>query len=309
MSLLVVGSVALDSVETPFGKVTDAVGGSAMFFSASASYFTDVRLVAVIGEDFPKEPQEFLAGRGVDLSGLHHASGKTFRWTGRYGHDLNEAITLDTQLNVFGDFHPKLPEAHRDSDVVFLANIDPELQLEVLEQVRSPKFIACDTMNLWIDIKLDALKKMISKVNMVIINETEARKLSGQSNVVSAAKVIRAMGPQIVAIKRGEYGALLFTGDEVFFAPAYPLEDVFDPTGAGDTFAGGLLGYIARHGKFDAATLRQACVMGCVMASFCVEKFSYENLRALDEATIMARVERFRALTRFESLELLPKKA
>jgi sugar/nucleoside kinase (ribokinase family) len=308
MSLLVVGSVALDSVETPFGKVTDAVGGSAMFFSASASYFTDVRLVAVIGEDFPSEPQDFLRGRGVDLTGLHKAAGKTFRWTGRYGHDLNEAITLDTQLNVFGDFHPRLPESYRDSEVVFLANIDPELQLEVLEQVRSPRFIACDTMNLWIDIKRDALKKLISRVNMVVVNETEARKLSGESNVVSAAKFIQAMGPQIVAIKRGEYGALLFTGNEIFFAPAYPLEDVFDPTGAGDTFAGGLFGYVAKHGKFDAETLRQATVMGCVMASFTVEKFSYENLRALDEQAIMARVERFKALTRFEALEMLPKK-
>jgi sugar/nucleoside kinase (ribokinase family) len=308
MSLLVVGSVALDSVETPFGKVTDAVGGSAMFFSASSSYFTDVRLVAVIGEDFPAEPQEFLAGRGVDLAGLHKADGKTFRWTGRYGNDLNEAITLDTQLNVFGDFHPKLPESYRDSEIVFLANIDPELQLEVLEQVRAPKFIACDTMNLWIDIKLEALKRLISKVNMVLINETEARKLSGESNVVTAARVIQAMGPSIVAIKRGEYGALLFTGPDVFFAPAYPLEDVFDPTGAGDTFAGGLLGYVAKQGKFDAETLRQATVMGCVMASFTVEKFSYENLRDLDAEVIAARVEQFRSLTNFAPLEKLAEK-
>lgn len=305
MSLLVVGSVALDSVETPFGQVEDAVGGSAMYFSASASYYTDVRLVAVVGEDFPEEPLEFLAERGVDLDGLHRAEGKTFRWKGRYGYDLNEAHTLDTQLNVFQHFEPKLSETYRDSDVVFLANIDPTLQLQVLEQVNAPKFVACDTMNLWIDTKLDELKKVLARVDMVVINEGEARMLSDESNMVQAARKIREMGPRFVVIKRGEYGALLFTPDDVFFAPAYPLEAVFDPTGAGDSFAGGLLGYLAYQGSFGLDEMRLATIVGCVMASFDVEKFSYENLKGLDHDRILNRFDRFRELTHFGALELL----
>lgn len=305
MSLLVVGSVALDSVETPFGKVDDAIGGSAMYFSASASYFTDVRLVAVVGEDFPEEPLEFLSQRGVDLAGLHRTEGKTFRWKGKYGHDLNEAITLDTQLNVFEGFDPQLPESYKDSDVVFLANIDPDLQYEVLDQVRAPKFVALDTMNFWITGKLDRLKRVLKRVNMIVINDTESRMLADEANIVQAARAIQAMGPEYVVIKRGEYGALLFTPEEAFFAPAYPLEEVFDPTGAGDTFAGGLLGYLAHHNDFSERTMRLATVVGCTMASFDVEKFSYENLRELDDFDIKRRFEKFRALTHFEALELL----
>lgn len=305
MSLLVVGSVALDSVETPFGKREDSVGGSAMYFSASASYFTDVRLVAVVGQDFPAEPLEFLAGRGVDLSGLVKTDGKTFRWKGKYGFDLNEAHTLDTQLNVFADFKPELSETYRNSDVVFLANIHPTLQLQVLDQVHDPKFVACDSMNLWIDTELDELKKVLARVNMVVINDAEARMLSQESNVAKAAAKIREMGPDFVVIKRGEYGALLFTPEDAFFAPAYPLEHVFDPTGAGDTFAGGMLGYLAHHGSFGAKDMRAATVVGCVMASFDVEKFSYDNLKDLNNDRIAARFDQFKALTDFASLELL----
>lgn len=305
MSLLVVGSVAFDSVETPFGKAEETIGGSAMFFSTSASYFTDVNLVAVVGEDFPEAQVDFLKARKVDCTGLSRVSGKTFRWKGRYGFDLNEAITLDTQLNVFGDFHPHIPESYRDCTRVFLANIDPELQLEVLKQVRNPGFVACDTMNFWIDGKRDALMRLLEHVDMLIINETEARKLADEANIVKAAQIIRSYGPQFVVIKRGEYGALAFTPDDVFFAPAYPLEAVFDPTGAGDTFAGGLLGYLAGRNSIGPEDLRQATVVGCVMASFCVEKFSLDALRDLTPEQIQSRFEKFQRLVSFQPLELL----
>ena len=305
MSLLVVGSVAFDSVETPFGKREDALGGSALFFSTAASYFTDVRLVAVVGQDFPDEPVEFLRTRGVDISGLHQVEGKTFRWKGRYGYDLNEAVTLDTQLNVFGSFQPKLNDKYRDSEYVFLANIDPELQLEVLDQVKNPKFVALDTMNFWIGGKLDALKRTLSRVDMIVINEAEARALAGEANIVKAARAIRSLGPRYLVIKRGEYGALAFHDEDVFFAPAYPLEEVFDPTGAGDTFAGGMLGYLAQNGGFDPRRLRMATVHGCVMASFVVENFSFDAMRDLDEQKISKRLDAFRQLVTFEHLEEL----
>ena len=305
MSLLVVGSVAFDSVQTPFGKAEEAIGGSAMYFSTSASYFADVQLVAVVGDDFPDAEIDFLQSRNVDCQGLHRKEGKTFRWEGKYGFDLNEAITLDTQLNVFGDFHPNLPPDYRDAETVFLANIDPDLQLEVLEQVGDPDFVAADTMNFWIDGKRDALETLLSRVDMAIINESEARKLADEANVVKAARVIQELGPSHVVIKRGEYGALCFADTEICFAPAYPLESVFDPTGAGDTFAGGLLGYLARRGRFQARDLRQATVLGCVMASFCVEDFSLEALRELDHQVIKRRFEKFQRLVNFEPLEVL----
>lgn len=307
MSLLVVGSVAFDSVETPFGKVEEALGGSALFFSTSASYFTDVNLVAVVGDDFPQETIEFLESRNVSLDGLQKTEGETFRWKGKYGYDLNEAITLDTQLNVFGDFHPDLPQHYRDSSHVFLANIDPELQLEVLSQVENPEFVALDTMNFWIEGKRDALVEVLGHVDMVLINETEARQLADEANIVQAAQSIMEMGPSHVAIKRGEYGALLFTDNDTFFAPAYPLEAVFDPTGAGDTFAGGLLGYLAQY-KGDALNrqnFRQATVIGGVMASFVVEEFSFDGLRDLDSGAIVERFEKFQRLVDFEPLESL----
>lgn len=305
MSLLVVGSVAFDSVETPFGKAEETIGGSAMFFSTSASYFSPVQLVAVIGEDFPQSEIDFLQSRGVCCEGLHRAEGQTFRWQGKYGFDLNEAITLDTQLNVFGDFHPQLLESHRDAKAVFLANIDPDLQLEVLEQVREPGLVAADTMNFWIDGKWDSLKLLLSRVDMVIVNESEARKIADDANIVKAAREIQKMGPRHVVIKRGEYGALCFSEDEIFFAPAYPLEAVFDPTGAGDTFAGGLLGYLTKKGSMRPRDLRQATVVGCMMASFCVEDFSLNALRGLTQERMMARFEKFQRLVNFDPLELL----
>jgi len=303
--VLVVGSVAFDSVETPFGQVEDALGGSALYFSNSASYFTGVDLVAVVGEDFPSEPIDDLEDRGVDTSGLYREGGETFRWEGRYGYDLNEPDTLETQLNVFGDFHPELPEHYRDSSYVFLANIDPELQIEVLEQIEHPEFVALDTMNFWIDKKREELVEALGRIDMLVINEMEARQLADEANIVRAAKEIRQMGPNMVSIKRGEYGALLFMPDGIFFAPAYPLEEVYDPTGAGDTFAGGLLGFLAAQDDLSGGSLRQANVLGSVMASFCVEEFSLGGLQGLDEERIAQRLEKFERLVDFESVDSL----
>jgi sugar/nucleoside kinase (ribokinase family) len=301
--VLVVGSVAFDSVETPFGQVEDALGGSALYFSTAASYFTGVDLVAVVGEDFPNEPIDDLKERGVDTAGLQKKAGKTFRWKGKYGYDLDDPDTLDTQLNVFGDFHPELPEHYRDAEYVFLANIHPALQIEVLEQVEDPKFVALDTMNFWIDGELDVLKDALSKVDMLVINEGEARQLADDANVVQAAQTIQDMGPELVAIKRGEYGALLFNGESKFFAPAYPLEEVYDPTGAGDTFAAGMLGFLAGQDSIDASSLRQGAVMGGVMASFCVEDFSVSGVQDLDLETITNRVDKFERLVDFETID------
>jgi len=303
--VLVVGSVAFDSVETPFGEVEDALGGSALYFSNSASYFAGVDLVAVVGEDFPGEPIEHLKNRGVDTSGLYEAEGDTFRWEGRYGYDLNEPDTLETQLNVFGDFHPELPEHYRDSKYVFLANIDPELQLEVLDQVEDPDFVALDTMNFWIDKKRDELLGAIERIDMLVINEMEARQLADEANIVQAAREIREMGPSMVSIKRGEYGALLFMPDGIFFAPAYPLEEVHDPTGAGDSFAGGMLGFLAAREDISEPSLRQANVIGSVMASFCVEEFSLGGLQGLDDDEIARRLGKFERLVDFDSVDSL----
>ncbi len=300
--ILVVGSVAYDSVETPFGKADEVLGGSAIYFSASASYFAPVRVVGVVGDDFPADALTFLEGRPVDLSGIARKPGRTFRWTGRYGFDLNEARTLDTQLNVFADFKPDLPEAFKDSPCVFLGNIDPELQADVLAQVRSPWLVAADTMNFWISGKLDALKRVLARVDLLLVNEAEARQLAGEANLVKAARAIRALGPKILIVKRGEYGALMFNGEGVFAAPGYLLEAVFDPTGAGDTFAGGVVGFVARAGRLDEPTLRQAIVAGGVMASFNVEAFSLDRLKTLAPADISARYEAFRKLCAFDGL-------
>ena len=302
MSLLAVGSIALDSVETPFGRREDVLGGSATYFSTAASFFGPVRLVAVVGEDFPEEHVRFLASRGVDLAGLERAPGRTFRWKGRYEFDLNQAHTLDTQLNVFASFRPKLPEAYRDSEYVFLGNIEPDLQRAVLDQVRRPRFVACDTMNFWISSKRQSLVETLSRVDLLFVNDAEARQLAGESNVVLAARKIQAMGPKAVAVKRGEHGALFFSGDEVFAASAYPLEAVFDPTGAGDSFAGGFMGHVARHGA-SPAVLRRAIVLGGVLASFAVEEFSLERLKRLEEPEIRARYAAFRRLSHFDDLE------
>ncbi|MDQ3264260.1 MAG: PfkB family carbohydrate kinase [Myxococcota bacterium] len=304
MSLLAVGSVAFDSVETPFGKREEVLGGSATFFSTSASFFSRPRVVAVVGEDFPEEHLDFLRQRGVDTAGITRAPGKTFRWKGRYTHELNEAHTLDTQLNVFQEFNPELPPAFRDSRYVFLGNIHPELQARVLDQVADPRLVAADTMNFWIKGSLATLQKTLRRVNLLFVNDGEARQLSGEHNVVKAARAILQMGPTRVVIKRGEYGGLLFDREHVFACPAFPLTDVFDPTGAGDTFAGGFMGSVATAGLEDHATLRRAMVMGTVMASFNVEKFSLDRLRELTSPEIQARFSELHRLTQFEGLEL-----
>jgi len=302
MSILVVGSVALDSVETPFGQRERVLGGSATYFSTSASFFTDVNLVAVVGEDFPEEHTKFLASRDIDLTGLSRVPGETFHWKGRYGYDLNEAQTLETHLNVFESFRPVIPEAYADAEYLILANIDPELQMEVLNQVKSPKVVACDTMNFWISSKPEALKKVISRVDFFIINEGEARQLSGEANLVRAARAILGMGVKNLVVKRGEYGVLMFNGNSVFAAPAYPLEEVFDPTGAGDTFAGGFMGYLANTGNLSEEGVRQAIVFGSVMASFNVEAFSLDRLKSLTYPEIEARYRSFKKMTHFEGV-------
>ncbi|HEX8908231.1 MAG TPA: PfkB family carbohydrate kinase [Anaeromyxobacteraceae bacterium] len=303
MSLLAVGSIALDSVETPFGRRQDVLGGSATYFSTAASFFGPVRLVATVGEDFPDEHVRFLAGRGVDLEGLERRAGRTFRWKGRYEFDLNTAHTLETQLNVFGDFDPELPAAYRDSRYVFLGNIDPDLQRRVLDQVKAPRFVACDTMNFWIDSKRESLLQTLRRVDLLFVNDAEARQLAGEHNVVRAARRILGFGPRAVVIKRGEYGALFFGGDHVFAASAYPLAALFDPTGAGDSFAGGFMGYLARCGREDPEVLRRAIVMGSVLASFAVEQFSLDRLITLTHAEIRARYGEFRQLAHFDELE------
>jgi sugar/nucleoside kinase (ribokinase family) len=302
MSVLVVGSVAIDSVETPFGKGENVLGGSATYFATSASFFTDVNLVAVVGEDFDQEHIDFLRSRNINLAGLSREKGKTFHWKGKYGFDLNEAQTLDTQLNVFQTFRPKIPAEYVDAEYLILANIDPALQLEVLDQVKSPKVIACDTMNFWISSKPEVLKKVISRVDFFIINEGEARQLTGEVNLVKAARAIQAMGAKKLIIKRGEYGVLFFSGTSIFAAPAYPLETVFDPTGAGDTFAGGFMGYLANTGNLGDDGIRQAIVFGSVMASFNVEDFSLNRLKTLQYSEIDERYRAFKAMTHFEPL-------
>jgi sugar/nucleoside kinase (ribokinase family) len=304
MSLLVVGSVALDSLETPFGRREEILGGSACYFSTCASYFGPVRVVAVVGEDFPQEHVDFLASRGVDVAGLVRKPGRTFRWKGRYEFDLNTAHTLDTQLNVFADFRPDLPPAYRDSEYVFLGNIDPDLQRAVLDQVRGPRFVACDTMNFWISSKRDSLLKTLRRVDLLFVNDAEARQLSGEHNIVKAARRILSFGPRAVVVKRGEYGALYFSGDEVFAASAYPLPDVFDPTGAGDSFAGGFMGYLAKSRSEAAPVMRRAIVLGSVLASFAVEQFSLDRLRSLGADEIRARYAEARQLAHFEDLEV-----
>ncbi len=302
MSLLVVGSVAFDSVETPFGKVEDALGGSATYFSTAASYFTDVKLVAVVGSDFPDKHIRFLEKRGIDTKGLQKTEGKTFRWKGRYDFDLNQAHTLDTQLNVFASFNPKLPEGYKNTEYVFLANIDPGLQLEVLKQVRKPKLIACDTMNFWIERKRKELKKLLEYVDILTINESEVRELTKQSNLVKAAKTILSYGPKTIIIKRGEYGVLMFSDSSVFSAPAYPLESVFDPTGAGDSFAGGFMGYLSSVDTINDRNIRQAIIVGSVMASFNVEDFSLNRFKKLVNKEIENRFREFKKITHFEDL-------
>lgn len=300
--LVVVGSVALDSVKTPFGQVSAALGGAATYFSYAASFFTRVHVVAAVGEDFPREHLALLERRGVDIAPLQILpGGKTFRWTGEYGFDLNEARTLDTQLNVLAEFRPVLAPALRTAPFLFLANYDPEVQLEVLEQMERPQLTALDTMNFWIEGKREALHRVLARVDVLLINDAEARMLAREPNLVKAARAIGAMGPRVVVIKRGEYGALMVTDGRFFYAPAFPLDAVFDPTGAGDTFAGGFMGYLAQKGVADATSLKRAVVHGAVMASFTVEDFSLERLKRLETGEIERRYKDFREMVHFEA--------
>jgi sugar/nucleoside kinase (ribokinase family) len=299
MSILVVGSVAFDSVKTPFGMVDNALGGSGTYFSVSASYFTKVKLVAVVGKDFPQKHIALLKKHHIDLEGLKQTEGKTFRWKGQYIKDLNQAETLDTQLNVFASFKPEIPDSYKDSEFVFLANIDPVLQLDVLRQVKRPKLVACDTMNYWITGKKPELKKTLAKVDILIINDAELRLLAEENNMVKAAKKVLSWGPSSLVIKRGEYGVLYIGKNEMFVLPALPLEKVCDPTGAGDTFAGGFMGALAKAGKITNSSIRKAIVYGSVMASYNIEDFSLNRLKSLTQADISKRYAQFKRLTSF----------
>lgn len=298
--VLVVGSIALDSVQTPFGKADDVLGGSGTFFSASASHLTDVQLVGVVGNDYPLDKLRELEKRNVDLSGIEQADGPSFRWRGRYRHDLNSAETLETHLGVFSHFQPKIPSKWAEPEFLFLANIDPRLQLAVLKQVKRPRLVASDTMNFWIESRRPELLEVIKHVDLLTLNDGEARQLTEQTNLVKAAKWIMARGPKHVIIKKGEHGAFLFREDHVFFAPAYPLETVYDPTGAGDSFAGGFIGYLARSGDLSDANMRRAVVYGSAMGSFAVEKFSIERLMTVTKPEIDERVRAFHQLVAFD---------
>ena len=303
-SLLVVGSVGLDTVETRVGKRADVLGGAASYFSVAASFLAPVRLTAVVGTDFPAEHTKLLEEHKVDLAGLERVPGRTFRWSGVYAKDFSTRTTLDTQLNVFQDFQPKLPPAWTSSEYVFLANIDPVLQLSVLEQAQQSKFVACDTMNFWIGGKRDALLKLLRRVDMLLLNDEEARELSGEANLPAAARAIRKLGPSAVVIKRGDAGALLFHEGGVFAAPAFPIENVVDPTGAGDSFGGGFMGWLAHEGDTSPATIRTAMIMGSVLASFSVEDFSLDRFKRLDLAQIRERFQAFVELVHFEKIKL-----
>ncbi len=303
MSIVVVGSVAFDTVQTPFGRAEAIVGGSATYFSLAASQFTEVNVVAVVGEDFGERELAVFAGKQIDLGGLERAPGKTFRWGGEYSYDLNSRETLFTELNVFETFQPKLPPSYRQTDILFLGNIHPSIQLQVLEQVESRRLVAIDTMNLWIETTPAELRAVLKRVDIVLINDSEARELAGEFNLMKAARAIQAMGPRLLVIKRGENGVLLFNEEHVFVAPAYPLETVFDPTGAGDTFAGGFLGYLAQGQALDDEGLRRAIVFGSALGSFCVEDFGTRRLEKLTKDEVINRYRRFKLLTHFEDIE------
>ncbi len=299
MSILVVGSVALDSIETPFGKREEILGGSATFFSISASFFDKVNIIATVGEDFPKKYLRLLKERRIGTGGIAVNRGKTFRWEGRYEHDMNVAHTLATHLNVFQDFAPKIPHSLRDSKILFLANIDPDLQDSVLRQVNRPKLIACDSMNHWITSKKRSLEKFLHKVDIFLLNDAEARQFSGEANLMKAAKAIVSKGPKSVVIKKGEHGVIYYSKSGHFVAPAYPLENVYDPTGAGDTFAGGVIGYLSKAGRINDTAIRKSMIYGSIMASFAVEDFSVNRLLGKKMSDINKRYSDFKKLTRF----------
>jgi sugar/nucleoside kinase (ribokinase family) len=298
--VLIVGSVAIDSVRTPLGEAEEALGGAATYSSVAASFFAPVDLVGVVGADFPEEYVEFLRGRNINLEGLQVSDGETFRWKGYYDYDVNQAHTLATHLNVFEHFRPTLPDTYRDAEYVFLANIDPDLQLEVLEQVRKPRLTFCDTMNFWIEGKRDRLLEVLKRVDVVFMNDAEARELCGTFSLVRAGKTLLDMGPRAVIVKKGEHGAVLFTRDAHFSAPSYPLEEVKDPTGAGDTFAGGFIGYLAATDDVSESNLRRAVIHGSVVASYNVEDFSLGRMRTLTRPEIEERYQEFRRIAFFE---------
>lgn len=301
MSLLIVGTVAFDAVETPHGKVGRMLGGAATYSAVAASYFAPVRIVSIVGEDFTHREHAIFRGRPIDTRGLERAPGRSFFWSGRYSADMNDRVTLDTQLNVLAEFDPKLPEHYRDSPFVFLSNLQPKVQHGVLRQMRrKPRLVALDTMNYWIEGALSDLRTVLRRVHVLLINDSEARQLSGRHNLLAAAERIHAMGPKAVVIKRGEHGAILVRGRRVFSVPGLPLRRVFDPTGAGDSFAGGFLGVLTASGRLDEAALRRAMIYGSVMGSFAVEKFGLERLRRLTRQQIRERARQFHDLTRFD---------
>ncbi|MGI8827765.1 MAG: PfkB family carbohydrate kinase [Chloroflexota bacterium] len=300
MSTLVVGSVALDTVETPYGRAENALGGTATYFSLAASLFTDVQMVGVVGDDFPQSAMQLFDRHGIDLSGLQQQHGQTFRWVGEYHEDMNVAHTLDTRLNVFETFHPRIPEHYRNARFVFLGNIDPELQLEVLRQVRKPEMAVLDTMNFWIERKRHALTAVLRQVDAVLINEGEVRQYTGHYNVLTAAREVQEVGPRCVVVKRGEYGALMFYDDHFFAVPAFPTSTVRDTTGAGDSFAGAFLGHLEKCSEISEETLRASMVYGTVAASFAVEDFSIEGLMLANERSVMDRYQRMADVTRIE---------
>lgn len=305
MGLLVVGSLGLDTVETPFDRIDNALGGSATFISLSSSYFSGpVNLVGIVGTDFPKKYIKMLEEHDIDLEGLQIVDGKTFRWSGKYHYDLNVRDTLFTELNVFENFDPVIPARLKKSRYICLGNIDPVLQLKVLEQLDSPKFVVCDTMNFWIEGKRDDLLKLLKKVNVLIINDSEARLLANEPNLIKAQKIIRDLGPENLIIKKGEHGALLFTEDTIFSAPAYPLEMIYDPTGAGDSFAGGFTGYLHKTQDISSENIKRAVIYGSAMASFCVEKFSTKGLEELDYLRIHDRFREFLHLSKFDEVDV-----
>ncbi len=300
MSILCVGSIALDTVKTPFGQVKEKLGGSATYFSVAASYFSPVSIVAVVGSDLDVGLLAPLAARGIDLSGIERRDGETFRWSGEYSYDLNTRETLETRLNVFKEFDPIVGENLRSLPYIFLGNIDPDLQHKVLDQMTSPRVVVTDTMNYWIDGKRDSLMRLLSRIDILVINDAEARELSGEYNLLASARWIIARGPETVIIKKGEHGALMFRGRSFFSAPGFPLDAVFDPTGAGDTFAGGFMGFLAQTGDLSEDNMRRAVIFGSTMASFTVEKFGIDKLLEIDEKDINARVRSFRDLTHFD---------
>jgi len=300
VSLLVVGSIALDSVQTPFGSTADALGGSAVFFSAAGCLLHPVQMVGVVGDDYPFDRLERMARRGIDLAGVERTRGESFRWKGRYSYDLQNRETLETRLGVFAEFQPRIPAAFRDARYVFLGNIDPELQIGVLDQVQDPVFVACDTMNYWIQGKRDVLLELLRRVDVLLVNDAEARQLSGDWNIYRAARWILQHGPRFVVVKQGEYGAVLVSGAGVFYVPGYPLEEIFDPTGAGDAFAGGFMAHLARSGDETPENLRRAMVVGSAMGSFACEQFSVHRFDELTPDEVAARVRAFSELVRFD---------